>query len=97
MIRRPPRSTRTDTLFPYTALFRSIVGDVDAESFARFAEEAGLALPFLRRRAAEMAAGIHGAIVDGIEVPGLADMSYLGGLPAIVLDRAERLALKSKL
>src|SRR3546814_12046545 len=25
MIRRPPRSTRTDTLFPYTALFRSLV------------------------------------------------------------------------
>src|SRR3546814_20705356 len=33
MIRRPPRSTRTDTLFPYTTLFRSsrpivVVGDV---------------------------------------------------------------------
>src|SRR3546814_13775365 len=26
MIRRPPRSTRTDTLFPYTTLFRSHVG-----------------------------------------------------------------------
>src|SRR3546814_10191575 len=26
MIRRPPRSTRTDTLFPYTTLFRSIMG-----------------------------------------------------------------------
>src|SRR3546814_12699444 len=26
MIRRPPRSTRTDTLFPYTTLFRSRVG-----------------------------------------------------------------------
>src|SRR3546814_19647355 len=26
MIRRPPRSTRTDTLFPYTTLFRSIGG-----------------------------------------------------------------------
>src|SRR3546814_2431270 len=26
MIRRPPRSTRTDTLFPYTTLFRSGVG-----------------------------------------------------------------------
>src|SRR3546814_5474671 len=26
MIRRPPRSTRTDTLFPYTTLFRSIDG-----------------------------------------------------------------------
>src|SRR3546814_1261526 len=30
MIRRPPRSTRTDTLFPYTTLFRSrmVGGDV---------------------------------------------------------------------
>src|SRR3546814_4419863 len=26
MIRRPPRSTRTDTLFPYTTLFRSLDG-----------------------------------------------------------------------
>src|SRR3546814_1389276 len=26
MIRRPPRSTRTDTLFPYTTLFRSLTG-----------------------------------------------------------------------
>src|SRR3546814_9380472 len=30
MIRRPPRSTRTDTLFPYTTLFRSVV-DVEFE------------------------------------------------------------------
>src|SRR3546814_19520718 len=29
MIRRPPRSTRTDTLFPYTTLFRSAVGSVN--------------------------------------------------------------------
>src|SRR3546814_19112127 len=30
MIRRPPRSTRTDTLFPYTTLFRSrAIGDAD--------------------------------------------------------------------
>src|SRR3546814_11204022 len=28
MIRRPPRSTRTDTLFPYTTLFRSFLGAV---------------------------------------------------------------------
>src|SRR3546814_11114068 len=27
MLRRPPRSTRTDTLFPYTTLFRSIFSD----------------------------------------------------------------------
>src|SRR3546814_7197751 len=28
MRRRPPISTRTDTLFPYTTLFRSVVGDI---------------------------------------------------------------------
>src|SRR3546814_14691885 len=27
MIRRPPRPTRTDTLFPYTTLFRSVQGE----------------------------------------------------------------------
>src|SRR3546814_9550753 len=34
MIRRPPRSTRTDTLFPYTTLFRSrrTVGRLDPQS-----------------------------------------------------------------
>src|SRR3546814_20865806 len=38
MLRRPPRSTRTDTLFPYTTLFRS----VSAISNAQRAEELGL-------------------------------------------------------
>src|SRR3546814_15089032 len=39
MIRRPPRSTRTDTLFPYTTLFRSRarssehLATIDAESY----------------------------------------------------------------
>src|SRR3546814_7100718 len=28
MIRRPPRSTRTDTLFPYTTLFRSLLAEL---------------------------------------------------------------------
>src|SRR3546814_18599821 len=31
MIRHPPRSTRTDTLFPYTTLFRSGLKDTDKE------------------------------------------------------------------
>src|SRR3546814_8620250 len=30
MIRRPPRSTRTDTLFPYTTLFRSLLNSDNA-------------------------------------------------------------------
>src|SRR3546814_5260544 len=37
MIRRPPRSTRTDTLFPYTTLFRSTV----EQATARLAEAGG--------------------------------------------------------
>src|SRR3546814_13011503 len=35
MIRRPPRSTRTDTLFPYTTLFRSLYAVDDAAPLAR--------------------------------------------------------------
>src|SRR3546814_1858938 len=41
MIRRPPRSTRTDTLFPYTTLFRSC-GQLWIESpYARHADQVG--------------------------------------------------------
>src|SRR3546814_15869252 len=32
MIRRPPRSTRTDTLFPYTTLFRAQAADLRGEA-----------------------------------------------------------------
>src|SRR3546814_4505700 len=34
MIRRPPRSTRTDTLFPYTTLFRSFPDDYQGKEVA---------------------------------------------------------------
>src|SRR3546814_20337576 len=43
MIRRPPRSTRTDTLFPYTTLFRSLHdADLDAirDQYRRFNDAA---------------------------------------------------------
>src|SRR3546814_5565821 len=44
MIRRPPRSTRTDTLFPYTTLFRSVDGlDAPARRQQRMARQ-GIAL-----------------------------------------------------
>src|SRR3546814_5997160 len=33
MIRRPPRSTRTDTLFPYTTLFRSKIAAIEGIGF----------------------------------------------------------------
>src|SRR3546814_21097781 len=35
MIRRPPRSTRTDTLFPYTTLFRSPVDAIEPHRLRR--------------------------------------------------------------
>src|SRR3546814_5531751 len=42
MIRRPPRSTRTDTLFPYTTRFRSPTVEIEL-GFERAADVAGLA------------------------------------------------------
>src|SRR3546814_3179019 len=38
MIRRPPRSTRTDTLFPYTTRFRSLVHHPSSRQAARRGE-----------------------------------------------------------
>src|SRR3546814_20146375 len=46
MIRRPPRSTRTDTLFPYTTLFRAVgptLHSTGAGEFASFWWRAGAA------------------------------------------------------
>src|SRR3546814_4758680 len=52
MIRRPPRSTRTDTLFPYTTLFRSEGGDEHPEGALAKRPHRGTArrrLPFRHR------------------------------------------------
>src|SRR3546814_10084516 len=40
MIRRPPRSTRTDTLFPYTTLFRSPMFRLRRAALSRFSAQA---------------------------------------------------------
>src|SRR3546814_2897687 len=60
MIRRPPRSTRTDTLFPYTTLFRS-PGEDTAVSRCRPAGAGGIDRLRERRRArgAAGARGLH--------------------------------------
>src|SRR3546814_1304334 len=39
MIRRPPRSTRTDTLFPYTTLFRSAGGGIGAYTYISYMQK----------------------------------------------------------
>src|SRR3546814_9734504 len=59
MIRRPPRSTRTDTLFPYTTLFRSA--------------DLQLAQPVARQPAERPSAGASGRLHPRIgEIPGRA-------------------------
>src|SRR3546814_4733951 len=51
MRRRPPRSTRTDTLFPYTTLFRSACRPASGEALLAHVEEL-LAPALLQLRAA---------------------------------------------
>src|SRR3546814_14330446 len=63
MIRRPPRSTRTDTLFPYTTLFRS--GD------PRLLEE----IVVLRR---DDAAADHGDVVGALLLQRLDKLRHQG-------------------
>src|SRR3546814_2323170 len=70
MIRRPPRSTRTDTLFPYTTLFRSRLGQ-----HAALAET-----DVARRRALEAGNGVSLLVlahVDGDHVA-LAAVQHVG-------------------
>src|SRR3546814_18319115 len=49
MIRQPPRSTRTDTLFPYTTLFRSHLGDAVLDRLGRCARIGGADIDLRRR------------------------------------------------
>src|SRR3546814_15528597 len=57
MIRRPPRSTRTDTLFPYTTLFRSRV--VTRHVNRSEGEQGGIPVEQVLRRQRELKAGPH--------------------------------------
>src|SRR3546814_3740697 len=52
MIRRPTRSTRTDTLFPYTTLFRSLLGAYEPVGDASY--QFGEVLRYLAWHAAEL-------------------------------------------
>src|SRR3546814_2795426 len=78
MIRRPPNSTRTDTLFPYTTLFRSVpehVGVIGGPDDRGDGREAGL----LRRAPPALAhdqlvgLGARPADDDGLQEPDLLD------------------------
>src|SRR3546814_16283850 len=91
---RPPRSTRTDTLFPYTTLFRSLVRTDRRRRAARHALGQG----FARRRAGEAdRAGIQVAELSAAPQgqggePHRADRAYLrsGFRPRFQHDRGVR-------
>src|SRR3546814_3644782 len=61
MIRRPPRSTRTDTLFPYTTLFRSMHSDVDTVERAEIIRD-------LRLGVFDVLIGIN-LLREGLDIP----------------------------
>src|SRR3546814_1944653 len=69
MIRRPPRSTRTDTLFPYTTLFRSLHPS-KLSVFHRVAEDdlhrRIVAQYFLDQRGDKFGVGAHPGIDFGV-------------------------------
>src|SRR3546814_2091256 len=74
MIRRPPRSTRIDTLFPYTTLFRSAVrGDERRAGLEARADFGGGADAFFgveevkRQQACRAVEGSGGGVVDRSE------------------------------
>src|SRR3546814_15134502 len=77
MIRRPPRSTRTDTLFPYTTLFRS-----RAQRDCRGVAPHGLPVDALGDERAAPVAAVGERPVEGDDEAG--DAGPLGPVEALV-------------
>src|SRR3546814_19271931 len=67
MIRRPPRSTRTDTLFPYTTLFRSRLTTEDLQGlFGRIVAKEGVTVA--PEALAMIARAADGSARDGLSL-----------------------------
>src|SRR3546814_8515263 len=73
MTRRPPRSTRTDTLFPYTTLFRSLI----AGQFQHLEVEAVLHIHLVTLDDADLP--VHGAVLEHPDAHGFGGRR--GGAP----------------
>src|SRR3546814_7056704 len=82
MIRRPPRSTRTDTLFPYTTLFRSDVSGARVAHSSGGAIEQGGALR--GGGATELDAGTGDVVLSNAGNDFVGTVGITGGSVAIV-------------
>src|SRR3546814_1792409 len=79
MIRRPPRSTRTDTLFPYTTLFRSVRRGGDDEDFTVQSAMYRAFVGDLQQTPALVAAERAGHLDDAPDAVDLAFLCLAGG------------------
>ncbi len=70
--------------------------EIDADRLARFAKDAGLTAPYVRRRAVAIARDVEAAIERGVLVEGLADRSVTADLAQATRQRPRHLALKSQ-
>src|SRR3546814_5287586 len=98
MIRRPPRSTRTDTLFPYTTLFRSEVGSRTEQGFSRlrgFMETSRLLHEMQKPTIAMVNGPVTGA---GIGIAGACDLRFAARSETYItaFDRIERKSTRLK-
>src|SRR3546814_6012877 len=91
MIRRPPRSTRTDTLFPYTTLFRSL-----SSACGRLSEKAPTtAFAFVKEDDLQLVgtvkwdAVLAAWVIDTVEAPDLFT-DWTGNVPELGGTRAQR-------
>src|SRR3546814_7919214 len=76
MIRRPPRSTRTDTLFPYTTLFRShhyYAAQIDGNGEYRITGKKGRTVDYCFEILSGLVGddGVPGERIDALEVGGI--------------------------
>src|SRR3546814_5638057 len=67
MIRRPPRSTRTDTLFPYTTLFRSPSAENSYRNLI-LNQRVNMVNPFVSREVWESCSGQGGDFVGEVNL-----------------------------
>src|SRR3546814_3718326 len=84
MLRRPPRFTRTDTLFPYTTLFRSDLHGVQRGALAQVVGHHPDGQAMLHRRIAADAADVDGVLAGAL---GRRHVAIAG--PVVDHDRSE--------